>query len=161
MFWGLLWLCLVRATCIGIACLRYKKGWINRLQIAKIAKQLVWNEPISQIPQGQFPLRQEIRWGLQFSPDASRKFWRFKGGPKMTFHQSFRTVRCTAFRLCITLWGQNWTVWPGEAIFFKKLPSKWLIRAEVNQDSLTSEQHQTHLIKQRQTLVLPPEKFGA
>ena len=53
--------------------------------------------------------------------NSVRKFWLFSGGRKMNFHHSFRLVRCTAFRLCITLWGQKWTVWPSETIFSQKM----------------------------------------
>ena len=30
-------------------------------------------------------------------------------------------VRCSAFRLCITLWGRKWTVWPSGTIYSQKM----------------------------------------
>ena len=59
---------------------------------------------------------------------------------KFDFQPHFLEGLMHSFPMMYNTWGQNWTVWPREAIFSKKLPSKWLFRGELNQDSLTSEQ---------------------
>ena len=73
-------------------------------------------------------LRQRIGYWLQFILKTSPKFWRVEWRD-LTSHHIFCKVWCTAFQWYITLWDQNWTVWPGQAIFSKKLPTKWLFRA--------------------------------
>ena len=67
-------------------------------------------------------------FGLKVCPDASRKFWGFIGCRKLTYHQIFGFLSCTAFQSFMPLWGQKWTVWPWESIFFQndfKIPF-WL-----------------------------------
>ena len=49
------------------------------------------------------------------------------------------TMHYIAFQRCIRLWGQNWRVWPGEAIFSKKNALKRDVEAAMNPDSLTLE----------------------
>ena len=48
-------------------------------------------------------LRQRMGYGLQICPDASRKFWRFKGYWKLTSHQSFWFIDG-----CSTVMLMNW-----------------------------------------------------
>ena len=52
---------------------------------------------------------QGIRCGLQVCPSVSPKFWRFMGCRKLTFNLNFGILRCSAFRICKTLWGLKWT----------------------------------------------------
>ena len=44
------------------------------------------------------------------------------GCRKLTLNLIFGIVRCSAFRICITLWGLKWTVWPWKTIFSQKVP---------------------------------------
>ena len=41
---------------------------------------------------------------------------------KMEFQPVIFILRCLAFQICLTLWGQKWTTWPRE--IFKKMPRK-------------------------------------
>ena len=73
----------------------------------------------------------ECIWqGLNISenicPDASTKFWHFAGVTTYFFKNTMRKLRSRAFQRCITISSQNWTVWPWEAVFCKKLPQKQL-----------------------------------
>ena len=78
----------------------------------------------------------------------------------MTFHPSFRLVRCTAFRLCITLWGQKWTVWPSETIFSQKNGLKTAILGEQILHRLTSEGAGTQIFKGIANFSMCFKKFG-
>ena len=42
-------------------------------------------------------------------PEVSPKMWRFMGCRKLTFNLNFGILRCSAFRICKTLWGLKWT----------------------------------------------------
>ena len=61
-----------------------------------------------------------FRSTLQMSCNASPQIWRFTWCRKSNFNLIFGILRCSAFWICVTLWGQKWTVWPWESIFFKK-----------------------------------------
>ena len=52
------------------------------------------------------------------------------GMSKLTCNLIFGILRCSAFWICITLWGQKWTVWPWESIFSQKLPKKQRFRRQ-------------------------------
>ena len=78
----------------------------------------------------------------------------------MSFHQSFRIWRCTAFRLCITLWGQNWTVWLSETIFSKKNGLKTAILGDTILDRLTSEGAGTKIFEAIANFSMCFEKCG-
>ena len=74
----------------------------------------------------QYFLRHSARWRLGSCPEVSPKFWRFTGCRKLTFNLFFLILRCSAFRICIILWGLKWTVWPWESIISQKMPQKQL-----------------------------------
>ena len=85
-------------------------------------------------------IRQHFRSTLQMSCNASPQIWRFTWCRKCNFNLIFGIVRCSAFWICITLWGQKWTVWPWECIFSQKMPKKQLF-GNHDHDHPTLERH--------------------
>ena len=76
---------------------------------------------------GQKPnIRHSARMRAGSSPTPSPKIWRSIGCRKWNFSPLFLILRCSAFRICLTLWGPKWTVWPWESFFSQKMPKKQL-----------------------------------